>query len=100
MLTNDTLAARTLKLNPLRTKNGVSTVTVYHPNHGMHGTSNNVTIAGVPAGTYNGIAHSDLNGTYTSISDVTLDSYIITTAVTALLPTSPVVVAVPAVVII
>jgi hypothetical protein len=83
MLTNDTLSARTLKLNPLRTKNGVSTVTVYHPNHGMHGTSNNVTIAGVPAGTYNGIAHSDLNGTYTSISDVTLDSYIITTAGTA-----------------
>ena len=30
-------------------------------------------------GTYNGIAHSDINGTYTSISNVTLDSYDITT---------------------
>ena len=29
-------------------------------------------------GTYNGIAHSDINGTYTSISNVTLDSYDIT----------------------
>ena len=45
----------------------------------MHGTSNNVTIAGVGSGTYNGIAHSDINGTYTSISNVTLDSYDITT---------------------
>ena len=27
---------------------------------------------------YNGIAHSDINGTYTSISNVTLDSYDIT----------------------
>ena len=44
----------------------------------MHGTSNNVTIAGVASGTYNGIAHSDINGTYTSISNVTLDSYDIT----------------------
>ena len=41
----------------------------------MHGTSNNVTIAGVPSGTYNGLAHSSINGTYTSISNVTLDSY-------------------------
>ena len=45
----------------------------------MHGTDNNVTIAGVPAGTFNGIIHSDINGTYTSISNITLDSYDITT---------------------
>ena len=32
----------------------------------------------LPSGTYNGIAHSDINGTYTSISNVTLDSYDIT----------------------
>jgi len=83
MLTNDTLPARTLKLNPLRTTNTSGVVRVYHPNHGMHGTSNNVTLAGVSAGTYNGIAHTDLNGTYTSISNVTLDSYDITTAGTA-----------------
>jgi len=83
MLTNDTLPARTLKLNPLRTTDTSSVVRVYHPNHGMHGTSNNVTIAGIPAGTYNGIAHNDLNGTYTSISNITLDSYDITTVGTA-----------------
>jgi hypothetical protein len=49
----------------------------------MHGTANNVTISGVPAGTHNGIIHSDINGTYTSISNVTLDSYDITTTGTA-----------------
>jgi hypothetical protein len=49
----------------------------------MHGTSNNVTIAGVAAGTYNGITSTQINGTYTSISNVTLDSYDITTAGTA-----------------
>jgi len=42
-----------------------------------------VTIAGIPAGTLNGIAHSDINGTYTAISNMTLDSYDITTAGTA-----------------
>jgi hypothetical protein len=42
----------------------------------MHGTSNNVTIAGLDASTsYNGILGSSINGTYTSISNVTLDSY-------------------------
>ena len=34
-------------------------------------------------GTHNGIVHSDINGTYTSISNVTLDSYDITTTGTA-----------------
>ena len=41
-------------------------------------TSDNVTIGGISSGTYNGIAHSDINGTYTSISNITLDSYDIT----------------------
>mgnify|MGYP001572729255 CR=1 FL=1 len=82
-LTNKDLNSRTLKLNPLRTSNTSGVIRVYHPNHGMHGTSNNVTIAGVPAGTLNGIVHSDINGTYTSISNVTLDSYDITTTGTA-----------------
>jgi hypothetical protein len=42
----------------------------------MHGTGNNVTIAGLDASTsYNGINGSSINGTYTSISNVTLDSY-------------------------
>ena len=77
-LTNDTLGTRTLKNNSLRTTNGSKVIRVFHPNHGMHGTSNNVTIAGVPSGSHNGLAHSDINGTYTSISNVTLDSYDIT----------------------
>ena len=76
--TNDTLAGRTLKTNPLRTTSGSKDITVLHPNHGMHGTSNNVTISGLSSGSYNGIAHSDINGTYTSIKNITLDSYVIT----------------------
>ncbi len=77
-LTNDTLGTRTLKNNALRTTNGSKVIRVFHPNHGMHGTSNNVTIAGVPSGTHNGLAHDKINGTYTAISNVTLDSYDIT----------------------
>ena len=42
----------------------------------MHGTSNNVTIAGVPTGgALNGISAAQINGTYTQISNVTLNSY-------------------------
>jgi len=77
-LTNKTLEGRTLKNNALRTKNGSKEITVSHPNHGMHGTSNNVTISGIGSGSYNGIAHTDINGTYTAIKDITLDSYVIT----------------------
>ena len=84
-LTNDTLPTRTLKNNPLRTTNSSGVIRVFHPNHGMHGTSNNVTIAGLASGTYNGIdtTSNAINGTYTSISNVTLDSYDITTGGTA-----------------
>jgi len=75
-LVNDTLPSRTLKANPIRTTNGSDVIRVFHPNHGMHGTSNNVTISGLEASTdYNGITGSSINGTYTSISNVTLDSY-------------------------
>ena len=79
-LTNDTLSTRTLKNNPLRTTNSSSVIRVFHPNHGMNGTNNSVTIAGIPSGTYNGIntTTDPINGTYTSISNVTLDSYDIT----------------------
>ena len=82
-LANKDLPVRTLAANPLRTFNGTGLIRVFHKNHGMHSTSNNVTIAGVSSGTYNGIAHSDINGTYTSISNITLDSYDITTSGTA-----------------
>ena len=44
----------------------------------MHSTSANVTIAGVPSGSHNGIAHSNINGTYTTIGNIKLDSYTIT----------------------
>jgi hypothetical protein len=82
-LVNDSIPTRTLPNNSLRTTNGSGVIRVFHRNHGMHGTSNNVTIAGVAAGTYNGITSAQINGTYTSISNVTLDSYDITTAGTA-----------------
>src|SRR5210317_2169159 len=72
-LVNDTLPSKTLKSNPLRTTSGSDVVRVFHKNHGMHGTSNNVTISGLGASTdYNGITGSSINGTYTSISNVTL----------------------------
>jgi len=57
---------------------GSTALKVTHRNHGMHGTSNNVTIAGVASGTYNGVASTNINGTYTSISNVKLHSYVIT----------------------
>jgi len=82
-LANDTLPVKSLKSNPIRTFNGSGIVRVFHKNHGMHALNDNVTIAGIPAGTLNGIAHSDINGTYTAISNMTLDSYDITTAGTA-----------------
>ena len=73
---NDTLPSRTLLSNPIRTTSGSDFVRVSHPNHGMHSTSNNVTISGLDSSTsYNGIIGSSINGTYTSISDITLDSY-------------------------
>ena len=74
-LCNESLPARKLKNNPIRTTQGSDVVRVYHPNHGMHSTSNNVVISGIPSGTYNGLAHSSINGTYTTISNITLDSY-------------------------
>jgi hypothetical protein len=79
-LVNQDLPVKTLQNNPLRTTNASGVIRVFHKNHGMHGLSNNVTIAGVPAGTYNGISSTLINGTYISISNVTLDSYDITTA--------------------
>src|SRR5210317_802832 len=75
-VTNDTLSSRTLANNPIRTSSdSTGVLTISHPNHGMHGTDNNVTIAGVSSGTYNGISADQINGTYTAIGNVTLDSY-------------------------
>jgi len=82
-LCNDSIPAKTLKNNPIRTTNASGVIRIFHKNHGMHGTSNNVTISGVASGTYNGITADQINGTYTTISNVTLDSYDVTTAGTA-----------------
>ena len=56
---------------------GHTTLVVHHRNHGMHSTDNNVTISGVPSGTYNGVASTNINGTYTAIGNIKLDSYTI-----------------------
>ena len=83
-LVNDALEVKSLKQNPVRTTNSSAVVRVFHKAHGMHGTSNNVTIAGFETSTsYNGITGAQLNGTYTSISNVTIDSYDITSSGTA-----------------
>ena len=80
---NKDVDTKTLTTNPLTTFNGTGVIRVNHPNHGMLSTSDNVTIANVASGTYNNISNSDINGTYTSISNISFDSYDITTSGTA-----------------
>ena len=77
-LVNDEIPVKTLKQNPITTTSGSAVITIHHPNHGMHSTSANVTIAGVPSGSHNGIAHTNINGTYTTIGNIKLDSYTVT----------------------
>ena len=77
-LVNDEVPVLTLGQNPITTTASSAVITIHHRNHGMHTTANNVTIAGVPSGTYNGIASSNINGTYTAIGNITLDSYTVT----------------------
>ncbi len=77
-LVNDEVPVKTLQQNPLTTTSGSADIIVHHPNHGMHSTAANVIIAGVPSGTLNGIASTNINGTYTTIKDIKLDSYVIT----------------------
>ena len=82
-LANKSLPTRVLPANSLRTFNGTGVIRVFHKNHGMHSTSDNVTISGVGSGVYNGINATLINATFTSISNITLDSYDITTSGTA-----------------
>jgi len=77
-LVNDVVPVLTLGTNPISTTASSTTITIHHRNHGMHTTANNVTIAGVPSGTYNGIASTNINGTYTAIGNITMDSYTVT----------------------
>ena len=79
-LCNGSLPVKTLDNNPIRTFAGSNVIRVFHKNHGMHSSNDNVIIAGLASGTYNGIPHSDINGTYTSITNITLDSYDITSS--------------------
>jgi len=77
-LVNEDVPSQPLKQNPLTTTASSGVITVHCPNHGMHSTSANVTIADLAAGTYNGIASTNINGTYTSIGNIKLDSFTIT----------------------
>lgn len=76
--------AFTLVNNPLSTESGVAKVRVFHENHGMHSTSSNVTITGVVAptgetGTLSSIPLAEINKDHTSISDIEVDSYCVST---------------------
>jgi hypothetical protein len=77
-LVNDVNPVIFLRQNPIETTSGSGVVTVHHRNHGMHSTANNVTIAGLPSGTFNGISSANINGTYTAIGNIKMDSYTIT----------------------
>ena len=78
VLVNDVVPTKTLKLNPITTTSSSTDITIHHRNHGMHSTDNNVTIAGVPSGTFNGIASTNINGTYTTIKNIKMHSYQVT----------------------
>jgi len=77
-LVNDITPVKTLVRNPITTTASSAVITINHRNHGMHSTANNVTIAGVPSGTFNGIASTNINGTYTAIGNIKLHSYTVT----------------------
>ena len=66
------------EINPISTTASSGVITIRHRNHGMHSTQSNVTISGVPSGAHNGIDHTNINGTYTTIGNIKLDSYTVT----------------------
>lgn len=79
---NDLIPLQTLGTDPFETRVGQTKVRVWHDNHGMPSGSR-VTISGVAAAV-NGVPAAELNTTHI-ISDVDLDSYVVTisTAATA-----------------
>ena len=85
-LTNDGIPPRTLRTNPftyLSASGGNSIIRVKHPNHGMYGANNKVTISG-QTGTVNGITAGNINKTHDIIgASIELDSYAITVTGTA-----------------
>ena len=87
-LVNDEIPTLTLKQNPIEVDatagsgatfgSNPAIIKINARNHGLHSTAHNVTIAGVPSGTVNGLASTNINGTYTAIGNVTLDSFTVT----------------------
>lgn len=80
VLTNDALPTKTLITNPLQTSVGYVNLRVSHPNHGMP-TGSKVTLSGVTDSL--GILASRINTTH-DITDVDLDSYVVTPATVTL----------------
>jgi hypothetical protein len=87
-LVNDEIPTQLLKQNPIEVNatagsgatfgGNPAIIKINARNHGLHSTAHNVTIAGVPSGTVNGLASTNINGTYTAIGNVTLDSFTVT----------------------
>ena len=87
-LVNDEIPTQLLKQNPIEVNatagsgatfgTNPAIIKINARNHGLHSTAHNVTIAGVPSGTVNGLASTNINGTYTAIGNVTLDSFTVT----------------------
>lgn len=77
---NDVVPQQRLDIDPFETRNGQTKVRVWHRDHGMPSGSL-VTISGVGS-TINNVPASELNTTHT-ISDVDLDSYVITVTTAA-----------------
>jgi hypothetical protein len=75
-LVNEELTAasggiKTLAENPIKTASGDATIKINYPNHGMHSTSNNVTISGVKSD----VTDTLLNGSLSiSATTITADS--------------------------
>ena len=77
---NDAIATQGLDIDPFETRSGSTKVRVWHRDHGMPSGSK-VIISGVAA-VVNNVPIAQLNTTHT-ISDVDLDSYVITVATAA-----------------
>jgi hypothetical protein len=77
---NDAVPLQRLDIDPFETRNGSTKVRVYHRDHGMPAGSK-VIISGVGS-TINNVPASELNTTH-DISDVDLDSYVVTVATAA-----------------
>jgi hypothetical protein len=78
---NDAVPLQTLDIDPFETRNGSTKVRVWHRDHGMPSGSK-VIISGVAGSTVNNVPVAQLNTTHT-ISDVDLDSYVVTVSTAA-----------------